>query len=77
MALAITADICVMYLLDTNVISELRRPTPHTGLVAWLSGIEPEQLFISAVTLGELQGRGGKRPTAGCPTGRDHRDLDR
>jgi predicted nucleic acid-binding protein len=55
MALAITADIRVMYLLDTNVISELRRPTPHTGLVAWLSGIEPEQLFISAVTLGELQ----------------------
>jgi len=44
-----------MYLLDTNVISELRRPRPHAGLVAWLSGITPEQVFISAVTLGELQ----------------------
>ena len=44
-----------MYLLDTNVISELRRPRPHTGLVAWLSNLSPEHVFISAVTLGELQ----------------------
>jgi toxin FitB len=44
-----------MYLLDTNVISELRRPRPHNGVIAWLSGIAPDQIFISAVTLGELQ----------------------
>ena len=44
-----------MYLLDTNIISELRRPRPHTGLIAWLSGTAPDQIFISAVTLGELQ----------------------
>ena len=44
-----------MYLLDTNIVPELRRPTPHAGLIAWLSGIAPDQLFISAVTLGELQ----------------------
>jgi toxin FitB len=44
-----------MYLLDTNIISELRRPRPHANLIAWLSGIAPEQVFISAVTLGELQ----------------------
>jgi toxin FitB len=55
MALATTADTKVMYLLDTNVISELRRPRPHSGLVAWLSSLSPEQVFISAVTLGELQ----------------------
>jgi toxin FitB len=55
MALAITADAEVMYLLDTNIISELRRPRPHAGLVAWLSSIAAEQVFISAVTLGELQ----------------------
>ena len=55
MALAIPADTKVMYLLDTNIISELRRPRPHARLVAWLSGIAPEQVFISAVTLGELQ----------------------
>jgi hypothetical protein len=44
-----------MYLLDTNIISELRRPRPHAGVVAWLSGVAPDQIFISAVTLGELQ----------------------
>jgi predicted nucleic acid-binding protein len=44
-----------MYLLDTNVISELRRPRPHASVIAWLSGIAPDQVFISAVTLGELQ----------------------
>ncbi len=44
-----------MYLLDTNIISELRRPRPHNGVIAWLSGIAPDQVFISAVTLGELQ----------------------
>ena len=44
-----------MYLLDTNVISELRRPRPHSGVTAWLSGIGSDQIFISAVTLGELQ----------------------
>ncbi|HEX3413790.1 MAG TPA: type II toxin-antitoxin system VapC family toxin [Stellaceae bacterium] len=44
-----------MYLLDTNVISELRRLRPHTAVVAWISAIPAEQLFLSAITLGELQ----------------------
>jgi predicted nucleic acid-binding protein len=44
-----------MYLLDTNVISETRRPRPHRGVIAWLFGVAPEQIFLSAVTLGELQ----------------------
>ena len=44
-----------MYLLDTNIISELRRPRPHSSVIAWLSGIGSDQIFISAVTLGELQ----------------------
>lgn len=43
------------YLLDTNVISELRKPRPHGAVVAWLSDQEDEQLFLSAVTMGELQ----------------------
>ncbi len=55
MALAIAPQAAVMYLLDTNIISELRRPRPHAGLIAWLSGVAPDQVFISAVTLGELQ----------------------
>ena len=43
------------YLLDTNVISELRKPSPHGAVVAWLRDQEEEQLFLSAVTMGELQ----------------------
>jgi predicted nucleic acid-binding protein len=43
------------YLLDTNVISELRKPRPHGAGVAWVSGLRPEQIFLSSVTLGELQ----------------------
>jgi predicted nucleic acid-binding protein len=44
-----------MYLLDTNVVSELRRPKPHGGVIAWLADADDEELFLSAVTLGELQ----------------------
>lgn len=44
-----------LYLLDTNVISELRRPRPHGAVIAWLEGIADEDLYLSAVTLGELQ----------------------
>jgi predicted nucleic acid-binding protein len=43
------------YLLDTNVISELRKPRPHGAVVAWVSDQQDDQLFLSAVTLGELQ----------------------
>jgi toxin FitB len=44
-----------MYLLDTNVVSELRKPRPHGGVVAWLQATEDAQLHLSAVTLGEIQ----------------------
>jgi predicted nucleic acid-binding protein len=44
------------YLLDTNVVSELRKPKPHGGVTAWIGGLRDDQLFLSAVTMGELQG---------------------
>ena len=44
-----------LYLLDANVVSELKKPRPHGAVVAWLKTQEEEQLFLSAVTLGELQ----------------------
>ena len=44
-----------MYLLDTNVVSELRKPKPHGAVLAWLQSVEDAQLFLSAVTLGEIQ----------------------
>lgn len=44
-----------MYLLDTNVISELRRPRPHGAVVAWLTAVPDSVLHVSAVTIGEIQ----------------------
>lgn len=44
-----------MYLLDTNVVSELRRVRPHGAVVAWLKSAHDEDLHLSAVTIGEIQ----------------------
>jgi toxin FitB len=44
-----------MYLLDTNIVSELRKQRPHGAVVAWLRSLEQRDLYVSAVTLGELQ----------------------
>jgi predicted nucleic acid-binding protein len=43
------------FLLDTNVVSELWKPKAHGAVVAWLNHLRDEQLYLSAVTLGELQ----------------------
>lgn len=44
-----------MYLLDTNVVSELRKAKPHGAVLAWLQGVDDRDLHLSAVTLGEIQ----------------------
>ena len=44
-----------MYLLDTNVVSELRKPRPHGAVLAWLQATPEADLHLSAVTLGEIQ----------------------
>ena len=44
-----------MYLLDTNVVSELRRPRPSRAVLDWIADVPAEQLFVSAVTVGEIQ----------------------
>ena len=44
-----------MYLLDTNVVAELRRPKPHGAVLAWLAGIRDAELRLSALTIGEIQ----------------------
>lgn len=44
-----------MYLLDTNVVSELRRARPHQAVVRWIRSIPEEHLYLSAVTIGEIQ----------------------
>jgi len=44
-----------LFLLDTNVVSEMRRQRPHGGLVAWLGLVDEADLCLSAVTFGEIQ----------------------
>ena len=44
-----------MYLLDTNVVSELRKNRPHGAVLAWLHDVKDSDLHLSAVTLGEIQ----------------------
>ncbi|MGE4063427.1 MAG: type II toxin-antitoxin system VapC family toxin [Rhodospirillaceae bacterium] len=45
-----------MYLLDTNVLSELRRHShAHPNVVAWASKLHPSELFLSAITILEIE----------------------
>ena len=44
-----------MYLLDTNVISAVRRPDRAPQVAAWLRGKPESVLFLSVITLGEIE----------------------
>jgi predicted nucleic acid-binding protein len=44
-----------MFLLDTNIVSELRKPRPHPGVISWFNELDESDIFLSAVTLGEIQ----------------------
>jgi len=43
------------YLLDTCIVSELRRATCNPGVAAWISNIDPDEAFLSVITLGEIR----------------------
>jgi toxin FitB len=43
------------FLLDTSVISELVRPTPDTHVIEWLKRTEEASLFLSVLTIGEIE----------------------
>ncbi len=43
------------YLIDTNVLSELRKRTPDPRVVAWVDARPPSTLYISVLTLGEIR----------------------
>jgi predicted nucleic acid-binding protein len=45
----------VTYLLDTNVVSEIRRRTADPNVVAWLESVHPDDLFLSAIVVGEVR----------------------
>lgn len=44
-----------MYLLDTVVLSELRRRKRDSNVVAWIGSVAPADIFLSAVTIGEIE----------------------
>lgn len=44
-----------MTVLDTCVISEALRPSPHPGVVRWLDSIPEETVYVPSLVLGELQ----------------------
>lgn len=68
------------FLLDTNVISETIKRRPEERVVAWLSKRSPDELFLSAITFGELA-RGARKLRDGARRQRYehwiHRDLAR
>ena len=44
-----------MYFLDTNIVSEVRRVRPHGAVLAWFRAVPDHDLFVAAVTVGEIQ----------------------
>jgi toxin FitB len=50
----------VAFLLDTNIISEVRKPRPDGRVTAWLASVEGDDLFLSVLVVGEI-GQGIER----------------
>jgi toxin FitB len=44
-----------VFLIDTNVVSELRRVRPHKAVLSWINDTDRRLLFLSAVSVGEIQ----------------------
>ena len=55
-----------MFLLDTVIVSELRKKRPNVGVVRWISKQLADQLHLSVVTLGEIE-RGIEKRRKGDP----------
>lgn len=54
------------FLIDTNIISELRKPRRNAAVVEWIATVSPGQLSISVITIGEItKGIARRRRTAG------------
>jgi toxin FitB len=45
----------VTFLLDTNVLSETRRRQPAAGVADWIAATPPDRLYVSVLTLGEIE----------------------
>ena len=45
------------YLLDTNVVSEVRRRRPDAGVMAWFDSVRADELYLSVIVVGEISAR--------------------
>jgi predicted nucleic acid-binding protein len=45
----------VTFLLDTNVVSEIRKPRPDTNVQAWLASVPEADLYLSVLVVGEIR----------------------
>lgn len=43
-----------MFLLDTSIVSELRKSKPHGGVMAWYDALRPEEISLPAIVIGEI-----------------------
>src|SRR5207247_3475604 len=60
-----------MFLLDTAAVSELDRPHPNPGVIAWFSSVEWNDLYLSVITVAEIW-----HGIARLPSGRKRRSLE-
>ena len=61
----------VRYILDTNVLSEMFRPDPNEHVLRWIKRHDPEHLFLTVFTVGEIR-MGAEK----LPPGRKHTSLE-
>ena len=43
------------FLLDTNLVAELRKPRAHPGVMRWFDSVDGSELFLSVLVLGEVR----------------------
>ncbi len=43
------------YLLDTNVVSEIRKKAPDRGVASWFASVQADELFLSVLVVGEIR----------------------
>ena len=58
------------YLLDTNIILELKKKTPDQNVVNWFEGIDTDELYLSCITIGELKSGALKKSKTDVKTGK-------
>ena len=57
-----------MYLIDTNVLSELSKRRPHDGAQTWFAGVDAEQLWLSVLVIGEIRSGIARRARRDAPS---------